>query len=200
MKIIKCKITHRQLERDQEVKLGSIQKKYWMIQLKIQKDFSKASVAQWRRVRQFIVRLSGWGDLCHIKVHATFPWKGFSFRWSDFVRLILPGFFFGRLMFISWVVAIIRIRRLVYVLIVLGAAVDSISAMVLLRNLITFGGYFIFCFPYFFVSYFFTTPSWSVSVLMTIVTKAGSFLFFLLVESPCFSVSFHSSYSMFLKF
>ena len=89
---------------------------------------------------------------------------------------------------------------MVHVLIVLGAAVDSISAMVLVRNMISFGGHFILYFSYFFVSHFFASPFWCVSVFMTIVTEPDSFLLFLFCGSPWSRFFFHGNKSVFLKF
>ena len=80
-------------------------------------------------------------------------------------------------MFISWVVPITRIKRSVHVLIVLGAAFDITSTVVLGRTMILFKGHIISHFSYFFVSHFFATPICSLSIFMTIVTEPGSFLF-----------------------
>ena len=78
------------------------------------------------------------------------------FKGNDFVGFILPGFFFGSWRkFVRWIVLIVRVKTSVHGLIVLATAVDSISGMVLVRNMNIFGGDFILYFSYLFVSHFF---------------------------------------------
>ena len=126
--------------------------------------------------------------------------KASRFKRSEFVRFVLSNFFIGRLKITIGFVAIIGIRRLVHILIVMGAAVDSINALVLGRNMIPFGGHFLSYFSYFFVSHFFATPIWGVTVFMTIVTEPDTFLYAPLGGSPFSRISLRGLNSVILKF
>ena len=115
----------------------------------------EALVAHRKRVRRIIVRLASWSELCHIKDHAILPVKESWIKRSELLTFILPGFFFKSLKFISWLVPVIRIKRLVLLLIVMGTAVDVTSTILLGRAKIFLEGHVRMHFSYIFVPHFF---------------------------------------------